>query len=210
MASSSATGSRAWPGVTAFYDIDTPVTLAALERGDCAYLEPRQVASYDVYLSFTGARPSRASSAAVRLAGGAPALLLVRPALYYPESRPDAAGTSATSAPTATIGSPRSTPAARARPALAGRALHRRRPAVPETIEWPANVERREIHVEPKLHRGLLHAQRFTLNVTRADMVRAGWSPSVRLFEAAACGVPDHQRRLAGTREFFAPGATSW
>jgi spore maturation protein CgeB len=26
--------------------------------------------------------------------------------------------------------------------------------------------------------------------VTRADMIRAGYSPSVRLFEAAACGTP--------------------
>ncbi|CAA9353839.1 MAG: Spore_germination_protein_CgeB, partial [uncultured Gemmatimonadaceae bacterium] len=41
-------------GVTAFYDIDTPVTLGKLARGDFEYLEPRQVAGYDVYLSFTG------------------------------------------------------------------------------------------------------------------------------------------------------------
>lgn len=33
-------------------------------------------------------------------------------------------------------------------------------------------------------------SQRYTLNITRADMIRAGYSPSVRLFEAAACGVP--------------------
>jgi spore maturation protein CgeB len=26
--------------------------------------------------------------------------------------------------------------------------------------------------------------------VTRADMIAAGWSPSVRLFEASACGTP--------------------
>ncbi len=30
-------------GVVAFYDIDTPVTLAALERGDSAYLAARQI-----------------------------------------------------------------------------------------------------------------------------------------------------------------------
>ena len=41
-------------GVTAFYDIDTPVTLAALARGDCAYLSPEQIRGYDLYLSFTG------------------------------------------------------------------------------------------------------------------------------------------------------------
>ncbi len=41
-------------GVTAFYDIDTPVTLAKLERGDHEYLHPRQIPHYDLYLSFTG------------------------------------------------------------------------------------------------------------------------------------------------------------
>jgi hypothetical protein len=41
-------------GVTAFYDIDTPVTLAALERGDCDYLSPELIPGFDLYLSFTG------------------------------------------------------------------------------------------------------------------------------------------------------------
>jgi spore maturation protein CgeB len=43
--------------------------------------------------------------------------------------------------------------------------------------------------------------------VTRADMVRAGWSPSVRLFEAAACGVPIISDEWPGLEEFFVPGA---
>src|SRR4028118_1113463 len=41
-------------GATAFYDIDTPVTLAKLERGDYEYLSPRVIPGYAVYLSFTG------------------------------------------------------------------------------------------------------------------------------------------------------------
>ena len=41
-------------GATAFYDIDTPVTLAQLERGDCAYLSPDLIPAFDLYLSFTG------------------------------------------------------------------------------------------------------------------------------------------------------------
>ncbi len=40
--------------VTAFYDIDTPVTLAKLERGDFEYLAPELIPRYDLYLSFTG------------------------------------------------------------------------------------------------------------------------------------------------------------
>ena len=41
-------------GVTAFYDIDTPVTLAKLERRDFEYLSPEIIPGYDLYLSFTG------------------------------------------------------------------------------------------------------------------------------------------------------------
>src|SRR3712207_3115824 len=41
-------------GVKAFYDIDTPVTLAKLARGDFEYLSPDLIAGFDVYLSFTG------------------------------------------------------------------------------------------------------------------------------------------------------------
>ncbi|HEU4969135.1 MAG TPA: glycosyltransferase, partial [Sphingomonas sp.] len=45
---------RTAKGVTAFYDIDTPVTLAKLERGDFEYLSPDLIPGYDLYLSFTG------------------------------------------------------------------------------------------------------------------------------------------------------------
>src|SRR5438270_4910427 len=41
-------------GVTAFYDIDTPVTLAKLQRQDFEYLSPEVIPGYDLYLSFTG------------------------------------------------------------------------------------------------------------------------------------------------------------
>src|SRR4051794_15177697 len=41
-------------GVTAFYDIDTPVTLAKLERRAHEYLSPDLIPGFDLYLSFTG------------------------------------------------------------------------------------------------------------------------------------------------------------
>src|SRR3954447_8910307 len=37
-------------GVVAFYDIDTPVTLAKLARGDFEYLSPDLIPKFDVYL----------------------------------------------------------------------------------------------------------------------------------------------------------------
>jgi spore maturation protein CgeB len=41
-------------GVRAFYDIDTPVTLAKLRRSDHEYLAPDLIPRFDLYLSFTG------------------------------------------------------------------------------------------------------------------------------------------------------------
>jgi spore maturation protein CgeB len=79
-------------------------------------------------------------------------------------------------------------------------------PQYPAGIEWPANVERLE-HVPPADHPAFYAASRFTLNVTRADMVRAGHSPSVRLFEAAACGTPILSDAWEGLDAILAPGA---
>ncbi|MDQ3625831.1 MAG: glycosyltransferase, partial [Verrucomicrobiota bacterium] len=78
-------------------------------------------------------------------------------------------------------------------------------PQYPDSIPWPKNVEH-ITHLEPKKHRAFYNAQRFTLNVTRADMIRAGFSPSVRLFEAAACGTPIVSDEWPGLSEFFTPG----
>jgi spore maturation protein CgeB len=41
--------------------------------------------------------------------------------------------------------------------------------------------------------------------VTRKDMVQVGYSPSVRLFEAAGCGVAIISDCWAGLETFFAP-----
>jgi spore maturation protein CgeB len=78
-------------------------------------------------------------------------------------------------------------------------------PQYPGTIDWPANVERVE-HVPPADHPSFYAASRFTLNVTRADMIAAGWSPSVRLFEAAACATPIISDVWDGLDSLLEPG----
>jgi spore maturation protein CgeB len=45
---------RTAKGVTAFYDVDTPNTLAKLEHGDAAYLTRALIPKYDLYLSVAG------------------------------------------------------------------------------------------------------------------------------------------------------------
>jgi spore maturation protein CgeB len=76
----------------------------------------------------------------------------------------------------------------------------------PENLTWPENVDRIE-HLSPKEHPPFYAAQRFTLNVTRADMRSLGFSPSVRLFEAAACAAPIISDRWPGIETIFAPSS---
>ncbi|WP_117192055.1 CgeB family protein [Rhizobium terrae] len=172
-----------------FYDIDTPVTLAKLDRGDEEYLALRQVPLFDAYLSFSGGQ------ILIRLEqqyGARKAL-----PLYCSVDAERYRNTNETFRwDLGYLGtfSPDRQPAvdrlliepARRLPHLqfvvAG-------PQYPADIDWPKNVERIE-HLPPADHPSFYSRQRFTLNVTRTDMIAAGWSPSVRLFEAAACGTP--------------------
>ena len=78
-------------------------------------------------------------------------------------------------------------------------------PQYPDSILWPPNVKR-ITHLAPAQHRRFYNRTRYTLNVTRRDMVRAGYSPSVRLFEAAACGTPIISDTWPGLDTIFMPG----
>jgi spore maturation protein CgeB len=192
-------------GTVAFYDIDTPVTLAALDSGTCEYLAPDCIPGFDLYLSFTGG-----------------------PALDYLESRYGARRARAFHC-LVDAGAYRPQPHVRAQFALGflgtfdeerqrslerlllepakllpGRSFVVAGPQYPAGIVWPANVHRIE-HVPPAGHPAFYAAQRVTLNLTRRDMIEWGWSPSVRLFEAAACGVPVISDWSEGLDRFFRP-----
>jgi spore maturation protein CgeB len=60
--------------------------------------------------------------------------------------------------------------------------------------------------VAPGEHRAFYGDQGFTLNATRAAMVALGTSPSVRLFEAAACGCCIVSDVWPGLDAVFEPG----
>jgi spore maturation protein CgeB len=195
-------------GATAFYDIDTPVTLARLKQGEVEYISYDLIPRYDLYLSFTG---GPTLDLIERKLGSPMARALycsVDPELYYPES-PDAVGVRWDLGYLGTYSDDR-------QPALERLMLEPARqwkqgrmiiagPQYPKTIRWPSNIKR-VIHLNPADHRAFYNAQRFTLNVTRADMVAAGYSPSVRLFEAAACGTPIISDWWDGLETIFEPG----
>src|SRR5215210_2946345 len=72
-------------GVTAFYDIDTPVTLAKLERGDEEYLTRALISDYQLYLSFTGGPTLQRLEQEFGSPMARPLYCSVDPDLYYPE-----------------------------------------------------------------------------------------------------------------------------
>ncbi len=75
----------------------------------------------------------------------------------------------------------------------------------PQDFPWLSNVYFVR-HLPPSEHAAFYASSRLTLNVTRAAMAAAGWCPSGRLFEAAACGVPVLSDAWPGLDEFFTPG----
>src|SRR5947209_3078502 len=191
-------------GVTAFYDIDTPVTLAKLERRDFEYLSPEVIPGYDLYLSFTGGPTLKR----VEREYGSP----MARALYCsvdPDAYPvlDVPKTWDLTYP-GTYSDDRQPTLEKLLIEPARRLPHLKfclaGPQYPHTIAWPANVERID-HLPPSEHAQFYAASRYALNVTRADMIAAGWSPSVRLFEAASCATPVISDKWEGLDSLFGP-----
>jgi spore maturation protein CgeB len=189
-------------GVTAFYDIDTPVTLKGLEQGTINYIAAAQIPHFDLYLSFTGG----------------PILDLIETVHGSPRARPLYCGVDPeTHRPLdvprtwelgylGTYSADRQAAVQRLliEPALAMPDLSFvvAGPQYPRDITWPPNVQR-IAHLAPDAHPGFYCGQRYTLNMSRAAMISVGHSPSVRLFEAAACGTPIITDRWAGIETFF-------
>jgi spore maturation protein CgeB len=74
-------------GLRAFYDIDTPVTLAKLAAGGTEYLAARQIPAYDLYLSFTGGPTLERLQQLYGAPLARPLYCSVDPELYFPERR---------------------------------------------------------------------------------------------------------------------------
>lgn len=192
-------------GLVAFYDIDTPVTRAALARGGADYLAAEQVRRYQLYLSFTGGPTLGWLERELGSPMARPLYCAFDPELYVPGERDSQwdlgyMGTYCADRQPALerlLLEPASR-MERSRFVVAG-------PLYPDDVAWPANVDRIP-HLAPGQHPAFYCGQRFTLNLTRRAMMSAGWSPSVRLFEAAACGVPIISDAWPGLETFFRLG----
>jgi spore maturation protein CgeB len=195
-------------GPLLFYDIDTPITLTELRtHGRTSYLEGKHIPLYAAYLSFTGGPALRELEDRFRSPCAIALYCSVDPDLYCPIApqqcfRCDLSylGTYAADRQSKLLewlnGAAAELP--RSRFIVAG-------PQYPSGIPWQANVKR-IIHLPPREHAAFYSSSRWTLNLTRADMIATGYSPSVRLFEASACGAAILSDAWTGLDDFLTPG----
>ena len=191
-----------------FYDIDTPITLRGLRaEGHTEYVTSDLIPYYSAYLSFTGGPVLRELEKEFGAQRAIPLFCSVDPDLYKPtllrrEYQSDLSylGTYALDRQTKLMALLNG--AADLCPQkhflVAGSQY-------PVSSEFPSNVTRL-VHVPPPDHPAFYSSSRFTLNLTRKEMVEAGFSPSVRLFEASACGTTILSDNWSGLTEFLQPG----
>jgi spore maturation protein CgeB len=192
-----------------FYDLDTPVTLAALDEGEVVrYLGPDGLAGFDLVLSYTGGGALDALRSRLGARRVAPLYGWADEAVYRP--MPPAPHYAAALSYLGTYAADRQDGVARLMLEPA-----RKRPderfviggaQYPADFPWEANIFFVK-HLPPCEHPRFFAASRLTLNVTRAAMARMGWCPSGRLFEAACCATPVLSDRWEGIESFFEPGA---
>lgn len=194
--------------VKVYYDIDTPVTITNLRaQKDTFYLRSDQLKWFDLVLSFTGGRILRELERQWGVKRARPFYCSVDPDVYhrrrtcrsyacdlgymgtYAESRHE-------KLKTLLIAAARKAP--RRRFLIAG-------PQYPDVEDWPTNV-RYIPHLSPREHPSFYSSNRVTLNITRQQMVDFGFSPAVRIFEAAACATPIASDWWEGIEDFFKPG----
>ena len=195
-------------GPVLFYDIDTPITLSFLRRdGGCEYLQAASIPHYAAYLSFTGGPALAELQTRFGSPRAVPFYCSVDAKMYAPAQVRDVyrcdlsyLGTYAADRQPKLMrllnGAATQLPVCQF--LVAG-------PQYPADTAFAANV-RRITHLAPPEHPAFYSSSRFTLNLTRDDMVAAGYSPSVRLFEASACGAAILSDDWPGLDEFLKPG----
>jgi spore maturation protein CgeB len=191
-----------------FYDLDTPVTLAALERGERPfYVCTRGLGDFDLVLSFTGGRALELLREQLHARHVGVLYGHVDPELHRPVAPMDSLR-----ADLSYLG----TQAADRQAKLEELFFEPARQAphldlllcgsmYSEPEQFPANV-RHLAHLPPAEHAAFFSSSRVTLNLTRETMARLGYCPSGRLFEAAACGAPLLSDWFEGLELFFEPG----
>ena len=191
-----------------FYDLDTPVTLDALRRGEAvSYIGRRGLQDFDLVLSFTGGAALRALQDTLGAKRVAPLYGSVDPAVHRPVDGMPQYRASLSYLGTYAEDRQRMLETlfvepARARPQqrfVIGGA------AYPHDFPWTSNIHFVR-HLPPSEHPAFFCSSPLTLNVTRRAMAEMGYCPSGRLFEAAACGATILSDSWDGIEQFFTIG----
>jgi spore maturation protein CgeB len=196
-------------GLRVFYDLDTPITLERLRRGEVVpYLHPRGLGEFDLVLSFTGGASIQELTRRLGAGRVVPLYGSVDPAVHF--QVPPADQYRADLSYLGTYAEDRQqgllqllVEPARLRPSrrfLIGGAQY------PSAFPWADNIYFVR-HLPPSEHPAFYCSSRLTLNVTRAPMAEMGYCPSGRLFEAAACGAVVLSDWWTGLDQFFEPGS---
>ncbi len=190
-----------------FYDMDTPVTLSRLERGETVpYLPIEGLTGFDLVLSYTGGRVLEALQSKLGARRTATLYGWVDPEAYHEvvsraefESNLSYLGTYSADRE-ATFKTFLLEPARSIanRQFTVGGAMYSQRQL------WPNNIRYFE-HVAPADHCAFYSSSYLTLNITRGSMAAMGYCPSGRLFEAAACGTAVLSDWWVGLDTFFKP-----
>jgi len=194
--------------VAAFYDLDTPITLARLSRGEeIPYIGPSGLADFDFTLSYTGGRALEALRHDLGARAVFPLYGHADPEIHSPVAAAD--HYRADLSYLGTYAQDRQDALARlfVEPA---RGRPKQRFAIggaqyPQEFPWSDNIYFVR-HLPPSEHPAFFSSSRMTLNVTRRDMAAMGWCPSGRLFEAAACGTAILTDEWDGLGNFYEPG----
>lgn len=194
--------------VRAFYDLDTPVTLARLGQGEAlGYVGPRGFQDFDLVLSYTGGSAVQALRERLGARRVEPLYGSVDPAVHYPVAAQERFRADLSYLGTYAADRQASLETLFVEPA-------RRRPEkrfvmggaqYPQFFPWTPNIFFLH-HVTPGQHPAFFSSSRLTLNVTRQAMASLGFCPSGRLFEATACGTAVLSDSWAGLDQFFVPG----
>jgi spore maturation protein CgeB len=191
-----------------FYDLDTPVTLDRLDRGErVEYLPDDGLSAFDLVLSFTGGRAldelrSRLGAKRALPLYGSVDAAVHRPVDPQPHFLSDLSylGTYAADRQDGVerlfVRTARALPSKRF---VLGGSMY------PDAFPWTDNIHFFH-HVAPPEHSAFYCSSKLTLNVTRGAMAARGYCPSGRLFEAAACATPILSDTFDGLETFFEPG----
>jgi spore maturation protein CgeB len=193
---------------TVFYDLDTPVTLERLERGEpVPYLPAEGLGGFDLVLSYTGGLALDELRERLGARRVAPLYGSVDPEVHRPAA--PVADFQGDVSYLGTYAADRQEVLERLFLAPARRLPDKRfvlgGAQYPADFPWGDNVFFVR-HLPPADHSSFFASSPLTLNVTRAAMAGMGHCPSGRLFEAAACGTAVLSDRWEGLDRFFEPG----